>query len=267
MLLVIALLVAGAVFLLLIPARVKEVQAGPWGWPQTQPEAPPPGRLVAKLADYLATTKVARDLAVSGEPFTLEELAARKLRLTAIALGGAALGLLLGQTNLALFGLVAALWAFQGPNLEVARKADARRAAVQKELPSFLFTLAVLTEAGLNLLPALDQYCRQSRSVLAEELKGALAEVQLGQSPALAFLNLAQHLDVRDFTFFVGALVQTLEKGTDGLSITLRAQAEAAWDKRRRRAQELGAKASVKLFLPLILFVLPAILAMAAGPA
>lgn len=267
--LLIALLVGAALFLLIAPARRPAPPSGSWSWPG-QPGAEPEeqaGWLTQRLADYLATTKVGRDLAVAGLPTSLEDLAARKLRLSGIALAAAVTMAALGRVNLALVALAASLWAFQGPDLEIARKADARRAAVQKDLPFFLFTLAVLTEAGLHLLPALDHYCRQSRSVLAEELKGALAEIQLGQPPVLAFLSLAQQLDVRDFTLFVGALVQTMEKGTDGLSATLRMQADGAWDKRRRTAQEMGAKASVKLFFPLIAFVLPSILAVAAGPA
>ncbi|OTA40772.1 MAG: hypothetical protein A6D92_13475 [Symbiobacterium thermophilum] len=58
-----------------------------------------------------------------------------------------------------------------------------------------------------------------------------------------------------------------MEKGTEGLAAALRAQAAEAWDRRRRLAQEAGAQASVKLLVPLVLFVLPAVLAMAAGPA
>jgi|GEM_PF-2547344 len=268
MALLIALLAGCAVFLLAMPVKERRAQAESWAWTgHPAPDQVRHGPIVRRLADLLATTKVARNLAVSGAQTTLDDLAARKLRLTALTLAGAAVLWLIGLRNIALVAVAAGAWAFQGPDLEIARKADARRAAVQKDLPFFLFTIAVLTEAGLHLLPALEHYCRQARSTLADELKGALAEIQLGQTPVIAFLNLAQQLDVRDFTLFVGALVQTMEKGTDGLSITLRSQAEAAWDKRRRTAQELGAKASVKLFLPLIGFVLPSILAMAAGPA
>ncbi len=272
MALLIALLAGAAIFLLAIPAPERPtVSHGPWSW-SGQDASPSPaevhhGPVVRWLADLLVTTKVARNLAVSGSEISLDDLAARKLRLTVITLLGAVLLWLLGMPNISLVAAAAGVWAFQGPDLEIARKADARRMAVQRDLPFFLFTLAVLTEAGLHLLPALEHYCRQAHSTLAEEMKSALAEIQLGQTPALAFLNLSQQLDVRDFTLFVGALVQSMEKGTDGLSLTLRSQAEAAWDKRRRVAQELGAKASVKLFLPLVLFVLPSILAMAAGPA
>lgn len=267
--LLIGLLVGATIFLLVAPARQPAPPPDAWAWPgrPVQEEQPRPGWLTQRLADYLGTTKVARNLAVSGLEISLDDLAARKLRLSGMALAASVVTGVLGHTSLGLFALAAGVWAFQGPDLEIARKADARRAAVQKGLPFFLFTLAVLTEAGLHLLPSLDHYCRQSRSVLAEELKAALAEIQVGQTPALAFLNLAQELDVRDFTLFVGALVQTMEKGTDGLSATLRLQAESAWDKRRRTAQEMGAKASVKLFIPLIAFVLPSILAVAAGPA
>lgn len=257
MALLIALLAAVAVGLLLLPAP-----AATW-----EPPRSPVTWLAHRLADHLATTRLARDLTVSGLDTTMDQLAARKLRLAGLALAGWALLSLMDSASLSLVALGAAVWAYRGPDLEIARLAQARRIAVQRDLPSFLFTMAVLTEAGLQLLPALDHYCRQARSTLATELKAALAAIQLGQSPALAFLNLAQQLDVRDFTLFVSALVQTMEKGTDGLSATLRAQAETAWEKRRRLAQELGAKASIKLFMPLLLFVLPAILAIAAGPA
>lgn len=272
--LLIALLVGGALFLLLAPGRPSPQEAAWADWPGSpgrpaaaDKAARPAGPLARWLAGVLSETQVGRNLVVAGSPCTLEELAARKLRLAGLSLAAALLLWLLGRAGLAAAALVAAAWGFFGPDLEVARKAAARRTAVRKDLPMFLFTLAVLTEAGLHLLPALDHYCRQSRSPLAGELRTALAEIRLGQSPALAFLNLAQELDVRDFTLFVAALVQSMEKGTDGLAEVLRSQAAAAWDKRRRRAQELGAKASVRLFIPLLLFVLPAVLALAAGPA
>jgi len=272
--LLIALLVACSLFLLIAPGRPAPQEDAWTGWPgwPAKPAAAerpsrPAGPAARWLAGLLAGAQVSRNLVVAGSPYSLEELAARKLRLAGLSLAGGLLLLALGRSDLSALALLAAAWGFFGPDLEVARKAEARRAAVQKDLPMFLFTLAILTEAGLHLLPALDHYCRQSRSPLAGEISGALAEIRLGQSPALAFLNLAQELDVRDFTLFVGALVQSMEKGSDGLARVLRAQAASAWDKRRRRAQELGAKASVRLFIPLLLFVLPSVLALAAGPA
>jgi len=264
MVLLIAGFAAAACFLLLVPSAA----------PSGHPPAPPAwgrsghhGWLARRLAGLMASGRVARDLAVSGWEMTLEELASRKLRLAGLALAAALLLALLGQRTAALLAAAGAVWAFQAPDLEVLRAAAARRAAIQRDLPYFLFTLAVLAESGLQLLPALEHYARNSRTALGRAVETALAEIQLGQPPALAFLDMARRLDVRDLTRSVGALVQTMEKGTDGLAATLRQQAEAAWDKRRRLAQEAGARASVKLLLPLVLFVLPAVLAMAAGPA
>ncbi len=260
----IALLVAGAVFLLLLPLDGPPHGETSWG------RRGPGGigrRLTDRLADLMASGRLERELAVSGLGLTLQELAARKLRLAGLALAGALLLAILGQPTLAALGLAGAVWAFRGPDMEVARAAAARRRAVQKDLPYFLFTLAVLTESGMQLLPALDHYARGSRGPLGEAVRTALAEIQMGQPPALAFLDMAHRLDVRDLTRFVGALAQTMEKGTEGLAATLRMQAAEAWDRRRRLAQEAGARASVQLLVPLVLFVLPAVLAMAAGPA
>jgi len=261
---IIALLVAGAVFLLLLPRGDDPVVRGLWEPPRAGGIR---GRVTGRLAERLASGRLARELAVSGLGLTLEELAARKLRLAGLGLAAALLLALLGRPVLAWLGLAGAIWAFQGPDREVARAAAARRRAVQKDLPYFLFTLAILTESGLQLLPALDHYARNSRTPLGDAVQAALADIRMGQPPALAFLDMAQRLDVRDLTRCVGALVQTMEKGTEGLAATLRMQAAEAWDRRRRLAQEAGARASVKLLLPLVLFVLPAVLAMAAGPA
>jgi tight adherence protein C len=249
------LLVAAAVGLVLLPA------------PAPAADGPTGSSPAEWLARYMAGTNVARDLPLSGLPWTLEEVAARKVRLVLIALGAWVVLTLIGSSTMGLVALAAAVWAFKGPDLEITRRAAARRGAVQKEMPSFLFTMAILTEAGMHLLPAMEHYCRSNDGILSGELKQTLTEIQLGQPPALAMMETAQYLNVRDFTLFVGALVQTLERGGDGLAKLLRMQAEASWDKRKRNAQELGHKASAKLFLPLALFVLPAIIAIAIGPA
>ncbi|HLN61310.1 MAG TPA: type II secretion system F family protein [Symbiobacteriaceae bacterium] len=260
MVLLIALLVAAAVGLVLLPSPQP---ATDWG----TPEAAAGISLMDRLVGHLAASSVARDLPLSGMPLTVEQLAAKKIRLTLIAGSACLLFWVLGMSKLALIALLAGVWAFKGPDLDVARKAAVYRAAIQRELPSFLFTLAIMAEAGVQLLPALEYYCRSSNTKLGAELQRALTEVQLGQAPAVALMEMAQYLDVKDLTFFVGALVQSLERGGDGLVRTLRMQAEAGWDKRKRSAQELGHKASAKLFIPLVLFVLPAIVAIAVGPA
>jgi len=262
--LTIALLTAGAVFLVLLPRSGTPYGESLWEHRRSQGVH---ARLIGLLADRLGSGRLVRELAVSGLGLTPEELAARKLRLAGLALAAALLLFLLGQPVLGWLGLAGTVWAFRAPDLEIARAAAARRRAVQRDLPYFLFTLAVLTESGLHLLPALDHYARNSRGPLGDAVRTALAEIRLGQPPALAFLDMAQRLDVRDLTRSVGALVQTMEKGTEGIAATLRLQAAEAWDRRRRLAQEAGARASVKLLLPLVLFVLPPVLAMAAGPA
>lgn len=263
MALLIALLVSGSVFLLLLP-RDEAPFGPPWA---RRPLGGIFGRLAARLAALMASGRTARELGVSGLDLTLEELAERKLALAGLALACALLLALLGQPRLLPLGLIGAAWAFQAPDQQVARAAAARRRAVQRDLPYFLFTLAVLAESGMQLLPALDHYAQNSRSPLGQAVRAALADVRMGRPPTFALLEMAQRLDVRDLTRAVGALVQTLEKGTEGLAAALRAQAAEAWDRRRRLAQEAGAQASVKLLLPLVLFVLPAVLAMAAGPA
>lgn len=142
-----------------------------------------------------------------------------------------------------------------------------RQEQLLRELPSFLNALAVTVDAGLNLVPALDELCRSRRGILVEEFRETLQAIEvLGHTPQDALQQMAERCGVKELSLFAGALELTLRKGGAGISQFLRERAHAAWLTRRKQAEELAQKASFKMFLPLIFLVLPALAVFMLGP-
>lgn len=153
------------------------------------------------------------------------------------------------------------------PDQMLSGKVRRRRDSIERELPSFLNTLTIITEAGLNLMAALEEVSRYGKGVLAEEMRYCLDEIKIGVPQSEALEKMALKCGVADLSFFVSAVIQGLEKGSAGITQILKEQAKEVWEKRKQKAESLGQKASLKLFLPLVFLVLPAITIFILGPA
>ncbi len=176
-------------------------------------------------------------------------------------------GLAKGMPEMLLFALAFAFIGAWLPHQWLMVRVRTRQTAIQRELPQMLISLAVTTDAGLSFLQALQEVANRREGVLAAELRSVVQAMSLGMPQREALEQMALRLRVQELTLFVSVLVQTMEKGASGLSQLLREQAEEAWQKRKSKARELGEKASVKLFLPLILLTLPAMMIFLITPA
>ncbi|WBW95954.1 type II secretion system F family protein [Oceanirhabdus sp. W0125-5] len=152
----------------------------------------------------------------------------------------------------------ASLMAYFVPEQWITSKGRNRQNNIQKEVPSVLSTLAIITDAGLNLIPALDETIKQHNGEFSKELRSTLEEIHIGVPQKEAFIKLSQRCSVDEVNYFVSALIQGLEKGNSGITQIIRNQAKESWDKRKYKAKELAEKASMKLFMPLLLLVFPA---------
>lgn len=153
------------------------------------------------------------------------------------------------------------------PDEWIKRRARRRKAAIARELPVVLNTLAIVTEAGLNLIPAIKEVCLRERGVLINELSLTLQEIAMGQAQGVAFMGMAKRCGQPELARFVSIMVQGLEKGSSGVVKILKSQARECWLNRRKQAEELAQKASFKLFLPLLIFFFPAMAMLVLGPA
>jgi len=137
-------------------------------------------------------------------------------------------------------------------------KVRKRRETMEREVPAILSSLAITTDAGLNLMQAIEEVTVRNKGEMAKELKKTLEEMKIGISQKQAFERMAERCNIDEISYFTSSLIQALEKGNSGITLLLRDQARESWNKRKERAKELAEKASIKLFMPLLLLVFPA---------
>ncbi len=155
------------------------------------------------------------------------------------------------------------------PGYLVGRMAQRRQRMILHELPAILDLLVVTLEAGQGLLEAIKivgrETSRQGR-VLGGELATAAAEMGAGLSLELSMRNLAERTGVEELKSVAAVLIQNKEIG-GSLGPSLRAASELLSAKRRLKAEEAAQKTSVKMLLPLVLLILPAMMLIILGPA
>ena len=172
---------------------------------------------------------------------------------------------LAGMTQLAAF----ALFTFalvMGPDAILNRRVEERQHELQVKLPDVLDLLTISVEAGLGFEQALDRTIEAVPGSLSDEFSRMLGEVRAGSSRADAMRAMEQRCNTPEIRSFVLAILQA---DTFGVSIgrVLRAQADEMRIKRRQLAQERAQKAPVKMLIPMVFCIFPALFVVVIGPA
>ena len=170
-----------------------------------------------------------------------------------------------GMKGLLVAGLLAAVMVY-GPDAILNRRVEERQREIQQMLPDVLDLLVISVEAGLGFEQALDRTVGSVPGALTQEFGRMLGEVRAGASRANAMRAMEKRTDVPELRSFVLAILQA---DTFGVSIgrVLRAQADEMRIKRRQMAQEKAQKAPVKMMIPMVFCVFPALFVVVIGPA
>lgn len=152
------------------------------------------------------------------------------------------------------------------PLLLLGRRTAARKASIQKALPDVLDLLTVSIEAGLGFDGALAKLADKMKGPLVDEFGRALQEMRIGVPRRDALHAMGLRCDVADLSLFISAIVQADQLGVS-IGNVLRIQSAAMREKRRQRAREKAMKAPVKMLIPLVAFIFPAIFVVLVGPA
>lgn len=195
-------------------------------------------------------------------------LATRVACAVAAALGGFYLlffGPMDGILGLALVGFWVAVFLL-APTAMLDRKVATRKQELQAKLPDILDLLVISVEAGLGFEQALDRTIAAVPGPLSEEFSRMLGEVRAGASRADAMRALDARCDVDEVRSFVLAILQA---DTFGVSIgrVLRSQADEMRIRRRQLAQERAQKAPVKMLIPMVFCIFPALFVVVLAPA
>jgi len=169
-----------------------------------------------------------------------------------------------GLVPVALFGLLAGV-SVAGPDAVVKRRAEERRGAIRAQLPDILDLLVISVEAGLGFEQALDGTVARVPGPLAEEMARALGEMRAGASREDALRALDARTDVSELRSFILAVVQAEAFGIS-IGRVLHNQADEMRVRRRQLAQERAQKAPVKMLVPMVFCVFPALFVVVLGP-
>jgi tight adherence protein C len=155
------------------------------------------------------------------------------------------------------------------PDYWLDHRIKARERAIQRGLPDLLDLMVVCLEAGLSIdqatIRSTDEM-RSSHPEISQELSLVMLEVRAGQSRLAAWRHLTDRTRVDAVRMLVTILVQADQFGT-GISRTLRTHSDTMRTQRKRRAEEMAAKTSVKLIFPLAMLILPSFFVVVVGPA
>ncbi|MBN2793960.1 MAG: type II secretion system F family protein [Clostridia bacterium] len=160
-----------------------------------------------------------------------------------------------------------AIICFIWPNMWLENTIRTRKMSIQREMPFVLSSIAVMTESGQSLYQGIKEVAFMKEGALVEEFRTAIMEIEMGFSRVEAFERMRDRVQVTELSVFLSSLTQSIEKGSSGISELLKKQSEEMWKKRKEDAKELAEKASIKLFLPLLVFVLPAMMIFLLTPA
>lgn len=152
------------------------------------------------------------------------------------------------------------------PKFYLSKKGEARKQEIEKSLPDILDILTVCVEAGLGFDGALMKVVEKKKGVLSGEFFTALQEIKMGKPRIEALRDLAKRADVDDLSTFTGSVILADQLGIS-IGNILRTQSEQIRQKRRQRVEEMAMKAPVKMLIPMVFFIFPAIFVVLLGPA
>lgn len=173
------------------------------------------------------------------------------------------LGLKLGACLLAVYlGLLL-------PRIVLDRLVLRRQRAIERSLPDALDLLVICTNAGLGLNSALHRVAEELAMVapeIADELRLTSHELQVSSDTVTVLERLADRVKLESVDSLVSTLVQSRQYGT-AITQALRVLARSERTARLMRLEEQAAKLAVKITIPMMIFILPTVLIVGAGPA
>lgn len=171
---------------------------------------------------------------------------------------GPILGFGLGAVGLVVGYIVPEFW--------LSRRRRARQHAIVLQLPDALDLLTISVRAGLGFDAALAKVVEKMQGPLVDEFRRALAEVRVGKARRDALRDIIPRTEVPALTNFIGAIIQAEQLGV-AISKVLQVQSEQLRIERRQRAEEMAAKAPIKMLFPLVGCIFPSLFIVILGPA
>ena len=228
-------------------------------------------RMGGRLSSASSADNAEKRLAMAGNPgdLRLTDWIGVKM-LVGIATGGilfVVLGLLAGGILMGLFlGALGIGIGYLLPEFWLGRRIKARQKVILKLIPDTLDLLTISVRAGLGFDAALAKVVEKLPGPLSDEFRRALAEVRVGKTRRDALRDMIPRTNVQPLSNFIGAIIQAEQLGVS-IAKVLQVQSEQLRIERRQRAEEMAAKAPIKMLFPLVGCIFPSLFIVILGPA
>jgi tight adherence protein C len=155
------------------------------------------------------------------------------------------------------------------PEYVVSFQASRRRKAMAGSLPDALDLLVICTNAGNSLAVSIRRVADELATIcppLSGEFSLAADELKLSGDSTRALLGLAERINLPSIRALISTLTQSMRYGTP-ITQALRTLSRTERLAHIVALEEKAAKLAPKMVLPMLLFILPPVVAIAAGPA
>lgn len=144
-----------------------------------------------------------------------------------------------------------------------------RQTKIRRALPDAMDVMVVCLQGGLSLMATVSRVASElatAHPMLATEFKFAECQMQMGQTAGEAIRGIADRFDLEELRGMSAVIKQAERLGTS-ITSAIDVFAETLRIKRTQRAEEMAHKAAVKLLIPTVLCIFPAIFVVVLGPA
>ena len=166
----------------------------------------------------------------------------------------------------ALWVVIFAYLGFSGPTFWLRKFVNKRVKQIRKSMADVVDLIVLAIEAGLGFDQAVGQAVEKTSGPLTEELSRVLDEIRVGKPQGEAFRDMSKRVRMSELTLLVAAIDQATRMGT-GLAHALRLQGTEIRERRMAFIREQAGKLPVKMMMPLVFCIFPALFVVILGPA
>ena len=226
---------------------------------------------VSRVTSSSFSDRTEKRLAQAGNPGEMKVADWLGIKAIATGVGGGGMFILFGIlggdiTQGLLLGIVGAGIGYIGPEFWLGGRVKKRQKGILLQIPDALDLLTISVRAGLGFDAALGKVVEKLKGPLTDEFRRALAEVRVGKVRREALRDIVPRTEVPALTNFIGAIIQAEQLGVS-ISKVLQVQSEQLRIERRQRAEEMAAKAPIKMLFPLVGCIFPSLFIVILGPA
>ncbi len=223
------------------------------------------GRRATRQAELLSRAGLSHLNAASALPLI------RGILATTFGVLGFAAGLAFSCAimKLILLATLAGIMGAYAPSYYIARRVSQRRLSITQELSDVLDLIVVCVEAGLGLFESIklvgEETARHGQAI-GQELVKVVGELSAGLTLGEGLRNFGDRVRIEEVSLLAATLIQSEQLGAQ-IAPTLRSSSEMIRTQRHLRAQSAAQKTTIKMFIPLVVFILPTMMIVLLAPA